>query len=295
LEQRATWGTAPGFFLDCADFFAPHDRSSALRILSNLVELDLEDPALLRVFARRLVQLDELDLAILTFERVRELRPEEPQSHRDLALALADRADRRRGGAMDRAASRADYQQALDLLAVVVMSEWDRFAEIELIALVEWNDILTRAQDLGDVRGSLDPRLHRPLDMDVRIVMSWDADLTDMDLHVVEPSGEEAFYGHARTRIGGRVSRDFTQGYGPEEYSIRRAMPGTYAIKTKFFGSSAAQLQGAVTLQVDIYTGYGRPEQHKESITLRLAEQKDTFLVGEVTVPARTPSARVAR
>ena len=31
----------------------------------------------------------ELDLAILTFDRIRELRPDEPQSHRDLALALA--------------------------------------------------------------------------------------------------------------------------------------------------------------------------------------------------------------
>ena len=50
--------------------------------------------------------------------------------------------------------------------------------------------------------------------------MSWDADATDMDLHVVEPSGEEAFYSHNRTTIGGLVSRDFTQGYGPEEYMV---------------------------------------------------------------------------
>ena len=44
--------------------------------------------------------------------------------------------------------------------------------------------------------------------------MTWDADLTDMDLHVIEPSGEEAYYSHNRTRIGGMVSRDFTAGYG---------------------------------------------------------------------------------
>ena len=294
LAERATWGTAPAFFLDCADFFAAHDRAVALRVLSNLVELDLEDPALLRVYAHRLVQVEELDLAILTFERIRDLRPEEPQSHRDLGLALAARADKRATRPTNRAVALSDYQRAMDLLADVVMDEWDRFAEIELIALVELNDILPKARTLGDVRVPVDARLVQHLDMDVRIVMSWDADMTDMDLHVLEPSGEEAYYGHNETGIGGRVSRDFTQGYGPEEYSIRRAMPGTYELKTKFFGSSAAQLQGAVTLYVDLYTDYGRPTQQKQSITLRLAEQKDTFTVGEITIEP-TGALRVSR
>jgi len=283
LGQRDVFGTSPGFFLDCADFFAGQEHTDlARRVLSNLVELELEDPALMRVFAQRLIQLGDLDLAIQTLERVAELRPDEPQSHRDLGLALAARADSKAGapGLIDSA--RADYQAALDALATVVMEEWQRFDQIELIALVELNDILVRAQGLGTVSLPVDPRLIRHLDMDVRIVMSWDADMTDMDLHVLEPSGEEAYYSHNRTRIGGRVSRDFTQGYGPEEYTIRRAMKGTYTVRTKFFGSSAATLQGAVTLTVDLYTDYGRPTQHHESLTLRLTENKETFTVGEL-------------
>ena len=42
--------------------------------------------------------------------------------------------------------------------------------------------------------------------------MSWDADLTDVDLHVFEPTGEHAYYGHNRTSVGGLVSLDFRQG-----------------------------------------------------------------------------------
>jgi Ca-activated chloride channel family protein len=112
--------------------------------------------------------------------------------------------------------------------------------------------------------------------------MTWDADLTDMDLHVLEPSFEEAYYGHNLTTIGGKVSRDFTQGYGPEVYSVRKAMKGLYKVKTKFFGSSAAQLQGAVTLQVDVYTNWGRKNEKRQSMTLRLTENKEEFVVGEV-------------
>jgi hypothetical protein len=283
LAQRGKHGAAPAFYLDCSDFFrSKGQRALALRILSNLAELDLENPALLRVLAHRLAQIGELDLSVLVFQKVRALRPEEPQSFRDLALVLERRADGRRRAARHRSQVRADYAQALALLAKVVMNKWDRFHEIEVIALTELNNILPKARRAGLGKLPLDKRLIKHLTMDIRIVMTWDADLTDMDLHVIEPSGEHAYYSHNRTRIGGMVSRDFTQGYGPEIYAIRRAMRGRYTIKTKFFGSSAARITGAVTLQVDVYTNFGRANQRRRSLTLRLTKSKDEFVVGSI-------------
>jgi hypothetical protein len=278
LEQRATYGGSPGFYLDCADLFAKDDPRLGLRVLSNVAELRLEDPALLRVLAHRLTQLERLDLAAGVFEVVLRLRPEEPQSYRDLALVLAHRAR----AATSPEAARPDYQRASELLARVVMGTWDRFDEIELIALVELNDLWPRAKAAGVAAWPLDPRLEKRLDMDVRIVMTWDADMTDMDLHVLEASDEEAYYGHNLTTIGGKVSRDFTQGYGPEEYSLRRAMHGTYKIKSHFYGSSAADLIGAVTLQVDVYTNFGRPSEKRRSLTFRLTDRKEEFVLGEI-------------
>ena len=38
---------------------------------------------------------------------------------------------------------------------------------------------------------------------DVQVTVTWDAD-SDLDLHVVEPSGEEIFYGHPVSATGGR-------------------------------------------------------------------------------------------
>ncbi len=280
LKERDSWGGAPGFYLDCADFFRRDGEGAvALRVLSNLAELKLDDPALMRVMAHRLAQLEELDLAIMTFQAVLALRPEEPQSYRDLALVLERRAATR---GVARAAMKADLYEALALLAKVVMGEWDRFAEIQVIALTEFNHAWTKAKRFGGKQTWLDPRLIKALDMDVRIAMSWDADLTDMDLHVIEPSTEKAYYGHNRTTIGGLVTRDFTRGYGPEVYALKKAMNGTYKVQTKFFGSSAAKLQGAVTLQVDVFTNYGRKNEQRKAMTLRLTERKETFTVGEI-------------
>ncbi|MBI5725583.1 MAG: DUF2135 domain-containing protein [Planctomycetes bacterium] len=298
LSQKVQFGNSSAFYLECGDFFLNNgSQLLGLRILSNIAELELENAALLRTLAYRLLQAGQMDLAVGLFEKVLTMRPEEPQSCRDLALALARRAEltakaTRQSAAQAEAAKEfagsiaADYSRAMDLLGQVVMGDWQRFEQIEVIALMEINDVWAKCQrDCGNaVRPAppLDERLMRLLDLDIRIVLTWDADMTDIDIHVREPSGEEAFYSRNRTTIGGLVSRDFTQGYGPEEYCIRKAMPGTYTIEIDYFGSSAVTLQGAVTVQAEVITNFGRPDEKRKGITLRLEEKKERIRVGQV-------------
>jgi hypothetical protein len=276
----------PAFFLDCAGLFLrAGQRALGLRILSNLAELRVDDAALLRVLAYRMGQEGELDTAAALLEKVLRLRPEEPQSRRDLALVLADRAE-----ALNDAQGAA---RAVGLLYEVVQRSWDRFPEVELIALMELNRILARGERRGwagrleAAAGRVDPRLRKLLDVDLRVSLSWDADLTDVDLHVFEPTGEHAFFGHNRTTIGGLVSHDLTQGYGPEEYLLRRALPGKYEIKVHYYGSRPQTLVGPATMIATVFTHWGRADEKKEILTLRLDSPRDLELVGAVTVDGK--------
>ncbi len=269
LKQKAEYGNSPSFFLDCADvFIALKKQEIAIQVLSNIAEMELENPALMRILAHRLSQVEELATSAAIFEEVLELRKEEPQSYRDLALVL---------GRM------GEYRRAVELLYEVVLKPWDgRFPEIEVIAIEELNSLVVKAKKAGISDFKVDSRLLKPVDVDLRIVMTWDADQTDMDLWVVEPSGEKAYYGYPRTGTGGLVSRDFTQGYGPEEYMVRKARTGMYEIQTNFFGSSSQKVAGAVTLQVDIFTNFGRDDEKRRSVTLRLTDRKETFKVADI-------------
>ena len=269
LKQKAEYGNAPSYFLDCADVFIALDKKDlALQVLSNIAELELENPALMRILAHRLAQLEELAISAMIFEEVLEMRGEEPQSYRDLALVL---------GRLGK------YQRAVELLYDVVLKKWDgRFPGIEVIALEELNNLVVKAKKAGIDDFKVDSRLLKPIDVDLRIVMTWDADATDMDLWVVEPSGEKAYYGYPHTAIGGLVSRDLTRGYGPEEYMLRKARTGMYEIQTNFYGSSSQRVAGAVTLQIDIFTNYGRDDEKRRSVTLRLTDRKETFKVADI-------------
>ena len=282
LAARKEWSQSPAFFLDCAEeFLRQEDKALGLRILSNLAELKIEDSALLRVFAWRLQQAGELDRAIVLLRRVAKLRAEEPQSFRDLALALAER------GKISQ--SKVDLEEAMNLFVQVALTPWNRhgdsipvFALEELNALVAW---IHRQEWKDGARPAVPDyaeEFRDNLDTDIRIVMSWDADATDIDLHVVEPGGEEAFYGHNRTARGGLVSRDITDGYGPEEYLVHAAPHGAYAIQAKYYGSRQQTLVGAATVTATVFTDWGRAEEQRRTLALRLDKPHDMVDIGTI-------------
>ncbi len=288
LAQREQYFDSPAFYLDCADHLLRNGQAElGLRVLTSVVELKLEDARLLRVAAHRLQQVGQLDLAIELFERVRRERGEEPQSLRDLALAHAARGDALRAPKEPRRKQAAqDYLRALALLDELLRREWDgRFPDIETIALMDANRLLAlfeRERLPGAERITLDPRLRQLLDVDVRIVLTWDTDQTDMDLWVTEPGGEKCYYGHNLTATGGRMSRDFTGGYGPEEYLVRRGRPGEYLVQANFYGTRAQSLTGPTTVQATVITGFGRRDERREALTLRLGTARDVVEVGRV-------------
>jgi len=272
LEERVDHARQPGFFLDAAEFF--FDQKSpeiALRVLSNLAELELDDPALLRVLAHRLDQAGRPDLAAPIFARVLELRPEEPQSYRDLALVCAELKQ---------------YQRAVDLLWQVVERPWDaRFPEVETLALTELNAIAATCGQPLDL-SRVDPRLRRNLPVGLRAVLTWDADNCDIDLWVADPGGETAKYDNPLTRQGGRMSRDFTQGYGPEEFVLRHPEAGTYQVRINYFGDRRQTALGPVTVQVRLITDFGLPTQREQRITVRLVDPKETIDIGAIAIKA---------
>jgi len=203
------------------------------------------------------------------FERVLKIRGEEPQSRRDLALALA---------------KLGQHQRAVDLLWEIVSRPWDgRFPEIEMIALEELNAIVATSGQKLDV-SKIDPRLLKSMPVGLRVILTWDADNCDIDLWVDDPNGERAMYNHPLTHQGGRMSRDFTGGYGPEVFLVRTPKPGKYTVRINYYGDSRQTALGPVTAQVRLITGFGTPEEKEKLITVRLVDRKESLVIGSIEI-----------
>ncbi|MCI5058447.1 MAG: DUF2135 domain-containing protein, partial [Flavobacteriales bacterium] len=89
---------------------------------------------------------------------------------------------------------------------------------------------------------------------------------------------------HKKTITGGRMSEDFTGGYGPEEFLIRRAIKGNYKVEINYYGSSSQKITGPTTVQVKLITNFGRPNQKIKEVTRRLEKSEGVIHIGDISI-----------
>ena len=264
-KLKKEYGQTPSFYVDVADyFFKKGDLAQAVLVVSNLAELNLEDAQLLRVLGYKLSSYKAYKEAIEVFRKVVTIREEEPQSYRDLGLALAE--DKQ-------------YQEAVETLYKVVKNDWgERFSEVPLITMNDINSLIARHKEIKT--DFIDKRLLKKEPVDIRVVLSWDTDNCDMDLWVTDPTNEKCYYSNFFTYLGGMISKNVTQGYGPEEFMIKNAPKGTYKIEVDYYDTRSQKQLMPVTLRITFYTHFGTDKEEKQETTVRVTNEKDVIEVG---------------
>lgn len=273
LELRQAFSGNPVYYFDVAGYFMnAGNKELGERILSNLAELDLGSYELYKMLGYKLKQLGDVEGELFAFKKVMELRPLDPQSYRDYGLALEDAGE---------------HQKALDVLYAAMKRTYTPEAErlyngIEEVFLPEINRII--ALNKADLKlSAVSKTVIKSLPADIRIVMDWNMNNTDIDLWVTDPNNEKCYYGHNRTEIGGRISQDMTQGFGPEQFLLKKAIKGTYKIEINYYGDRQATIAGPTTIMAELFTHYGTPQEKKELIVLQMKKDaKGAVYIGDL-------------
>ncbi len=273
LELRVKYRNTPVFFIDVADFFdSKNNKELAIKVLTNLSEIDLDNHEILRALAYKLEYFKQYKIALHINKEILKLRPEEPQSRRDLALAYENIGD---------------YQKAFDLLSELVDGKLiekdldERFYGIEHIALIEAGHLLRKFGKKIKLTKN-QRKLIFPVDVDLRIVADWNHNDTDLDLWVDNPKEQSISYKNRITDYGDRLSEDMTEGYGPEEYLIKRGLKGVYEIEIDYYADNVQKISGPTILKITIFKNYGKSSETKEVRILRLKDEEDIIEIGSV-------------
>jgi len=283
---EAKYGDTPGFYFDIAERMFRHHIDGAAAMARNAIEVPGADIDTSIILASRLLRYGDGSDAVWLDEHVARLTPEKPQAARNLALAVVEATDARlKAGTIGKDAAVEAYEHALELLAKVVLTPWDSdYDGIEIISLMEANHLAAKLRAMGadkaEIEDILPARLTTLLDVDVRVTLEWNTDHTDMDLWVDEPSGERAIYSHPKTLLGGRLSNDMTQGYGPEEYLLRFAPAGDYKVLANIYAADVLNRNGGTSVTVHLYRDWGRPTERVETFVTELKKEQ-----GEGAVP----------
>ena len=192
---------------------AAGDEAGAARAYGSIIDLFPARADLRRYVGGRFEQLGQLDLAIDTFARAVEQRPDHPASHRLYAFALAKAGRHADAFAAVSAGLEQHYPDERFLGAARIMRE---DAALLLSAWLAADPThateIRRAGDKIGVTPDGAPSL--------RFVLTWETDANDVDFHIIDNTDERAYFSHKRLESGGELFADVTTGYGPECFAI---------------------------------------------------------------------------
>ncbi len=233
-----------------------YGKHDALKALSSLVENRPGDLVLARDVCLQAMEWELGGQAFHTLRRVARARPWEPMTYHAMATCLTQIKQ---------------TELAMAYYEIGLAGNWDdRYGAFRRILGLEYLNLLrkisrgeveSRLADYAKARISAIARMFPLKSADLVITITWNTDSTDIDLHVVEPTGERCYYSHRKTRIGGELTQDVTQGYGPEMYVLKKAMPGNYSVQAKFYRGNRNRASARTKVYATIYRHWGTPEE----------------------------------
>jgi len=76
-----------------------------------------------------------------------------------------------------------------------------------------------------------------------------------------------------------------TEGYGPEEYLLRRSATGEYQVRVNVYSSDAINPNGSTVVTARLFRNYGRQNQREQTMEIELApDDSGQKLIGKFTV-----------
>ena len=205
-------------------------------------------------------KLDRLDDAIGQYEAAKKARPEDQVTYTALIALYDSKGDAARmEETIAEAAKR--FGESFEFRSRLVASLQERITRLKAEGKAEEVRALRRKlADLKVAEAGL---------FDIKVIITWDA-ATDVDLDVIQPDGEHVKDGQVDSKAGGHYYVDNTRGHGPETYTMKTALPGTYRVGAHLHGTDQ---RSVVKFVVILWEDTPREERREETLVLEKRDE----------------------
>jgi tetratricopeptide (TPR) repeat protein len=237
------------------------DPDSALRAYSSIAEVSPGESGLLNRAGFLALKAGQHAMAETLFRFAIERRPDHANNYRGLALALWSAGKHEEAAKVLADAHGRDYHGRYGNLSRVLLEELGNV----LAAWIEADPAAKPKADELAKRFAIDLARTDAL----RVTLHWETDANDVDLHVVDPSGEECYYSHRNNASGLNLYEDLTQGLGPEVATVPpgQLAKGVYHVGVKYFSAGPMGVSRGVVL-VQGPSQKGKPDVQIETFCL---------------------------
>lgn len=205
------------------------NANEAARAFASLIEIAPGKTELLQRAGLLLLRANRARLAEAPLRKALAVRPDRANGYRHLALMLWQ------DGRPEEAA------RVLESATRQTFPGW--YGNVQRVIREELGYVYRAwaAKDASRRDEIADRAREHQVDLDrtdaLRVTLAWETDANDVDLHVVDPSGEECFYSRRLTGSGLTLYEDITQGLGPEVIRTGNVERGTYHVGVRYFAA----------------------------------------------------------
>ncbi len=196
---------------------AKGDAAEAARAYGSIIDLFSSRADLRRFAGARLERIKSKDAAAIaldSFTKAAEQRPDHPASHRLLAFMLLRQGDPAAAfAAIEKGIAQTYPSGRFAGVDRILREDAGLIAAVWLKAEPQRREEIL--QRLKAARGTLEDK------PSLRFVLNWETDANDVDFHIIDAKGGHAFYSAPHLNSGGDLYADVTTGYGPECFTIR--------------------------------------------------------------------------
>ncbi len=118
----------------------------------------------------------------------------------------------------------------------------------------------------------------------LRAILAWDDDQAEVDLHVLTPDGQHAYWARPALNNGGGMDADSVDGAGPEIFSVTAPLRGPYQFYINYWGNFGAsgyhfdestRRKKIITCRLTLVFQENTPHERRESFVIPLRKIGD--------------------
>lgn len=127
----------------------------------------------------------------------------------------------------------------------------------------------------------------------LRVIAAWDDNQAEIDMHVITPDGQHAFWARPVLQGGGGLDADSVDGAGPEMFSIAAPRRGVYHVFVNYWGNfnqggyhfdGTTRRKPIITTRITVIRDENTLREKRESFVVPLRKIGDLILVSSVAL-----------
>ena len=265
--QKNIYELSIPFYIESYNYFKKLDYNFAIEILKTVSQKAKDNPKALKTIAYKLEESGDYEKAKLIYKRLLNIRPEDEQTYRDLALVYIENKE------YELAASMYNKMLKNKIPNVNVLGLQETIVnEASHLYWTNADKLILTDFPLKTLKTFIPENDWKNFGYDYRIVFDWNDPAVEFNIQFVDPKNKYFNWSHTIIDDKEILEDELNYGYNTEEFIIEKSDKGNWIINIENY--SIEDNTNPTYIKYTVYKNYGRPNEIRKVELLDLSKLK---------------------